>query len=197
MRSRKNAKRGQAWCPTPQLLDCLYCLDRLKLPIQRVAFADEDVPPPIGLLGLRLADHREQLRAELWWIALEVIAHGIEGGLAAFDHAVADVALLVEQVSLGRVQAEVRVELGYVLSLLQGGPVGVAGVRGGHFRVPFTVCRIDLLVQGFSRSMGLCLLPLVETNWRHSAKNQCHPTSSSGTSVIKKRLLKALMATSD
>ena len=87
--------------------------------------------------------------------------------------------------------------LGNVLGLLQGGPIGDAGVRRGHFAFLSRFFRPYLLAQGFRSSEWLCRLPLVETYWRHSAKNQCHPTSPSGTNVIKKRLFKALMSTSD
>ena len=82
---------------------------------------------------------------------------------AGGDHLVADLALLLGRVALGRVAAEVDLEVGHVLGLPQGGPISVRGVRGGHFAFLSRFCCPCLLAQRFRRSNGLCLLLLVET----------------------------------
>ena len=76
---------------------------------------------------------------------MEVLTHGVEDGLAAGYHLIADVALRVERVALGRVQAEVCTEVGHVFGLLQCGPVGVAGV---HVTSPSLLCDLRKRTQG-------------------------------------------------
>ena len=150
----RSSETGPSMTPDPVQIGLSLCLDGLKLPVQRATLADEDVPPPFGTLNSRLAEHVEQFAAGFWRHLLEVGAHCVEHGLASGNHVVADLLLLLERVALGRLAAEVCFEIGHVLRLLQGGPIGVAGVRCGHFAFLSRFCRPYLLAQGFRRSNG-------------------------------------------
>ncbi len=63
--------------PDPVQIGLLLCLDSLKLPVQRVALAYEDVPPPLGALYSRLAEHVKQLTPSVGGQLLEVGAQGV------------------------------------------------------------------------------------------------------------------------
>ena len=80
--------------PDPVQIGLLLCLDSLKLPVQRVALAYEDVPPPLGALYSRLAEHVEQLAPGIGGQLLEVGTHGVEHGLAGGYQAGKDAGLL-------------------------------------------------------------------------------------------------------
>lgn len=54
-----------------------YELNGLKLPVQRVALADEDVPPPFGTLYSRLAEHVKHFTPGIGGQLLEVGAQGV------------------------------------------------------------------------------------------------------------------------
>jgi hypothetical protein len=69
--------------------------------VHQVILTYEDIPPPLGALDPRLAEHVEELAAG-FSRQLEVGAHGVEHGLAGGDHLVADLPLLLERVALGR-----------------------------------------------------------------------------------------------
>ncbi len=64
---------------------------RLQVSVERVAFADEHVPPPFGRLDTRLVEHVRELAAKLGRHALEIGAHGIGRRFAGAHHSVADI----------------------------------------------------------------------------------------------------------
>lgn len=84
------------------MLDFAHALDLPEVPVDRVALADEDVLPPLRALDTGLAEHVEQLRLHLRRHVLEVLAHRVKLCLAGAHHVVADLALLIQCVDLGR-----------------------------------------------------------------------------------------------
>lgn len=123
----------------------MFSTEQRRIALEAFIKLDHNYADTIAELGY---PHRQTLRN--WWneyretgevplakherepkYPVEMRRKSVEHGLAAGDHFVADVALLLERVALGRVEAEVRTEVGHALGLLQGGPVDV--VRHGGF----------------------------------------------------------------
>lgn len=146
------------------LIRLLYCI---KLLIQWVSLTDKDVPPSLGAHDARLAEHVEELAAGIWRQLLEVGAHGVEHGLARGDRLVADVALFLERIVLGRVTAGIRLEVGHILGLLEFGPFLV--VHRGHDGDPFVI------PQGKTRRSWVNLGRLLEDIGRDTSGAQCLP----------------------
>ena len=67
---------------SPCLLCGIWLQKRLELSVERVSFAYGHVPPPFRSLGARLAEHVKELGPELGRVALEVLTHRVERGLA-------------------------------------------------------------------------------------------------------------------
>ena len=92
-----------------------------ELAVERVSFANEHVPPPLGTLDAGGAEYVQELGAELGRVTLEILSHRIERRLARSHHLVADLLLLVQAVALRRVQAEVCSEVRHFLGLSEFG----------------------------------------------------------------------------